>query len=326
MPLNPPTITSVYDNSGQYQYFLTNTGPDNPSPTTTDDHTPTISGTAGAGTVQVQIWVDYDTPDFVSHHVLLGVATPVGGNWSFEPSMGDDAFLGLYTFSATAKDASNHVSAPSNTFDVQIEPIGSPEPACFLAGTLIATVAGERPIESLATGDMIALADGTQKPIKWVGRMTVDLHRFNRHIASPILIRAGALGGGLPKRDLYTSYRHGFAVNGVLVIAGMLVNGTSIVQCSDWKEPTVTFYQIEVEGHELMVVEGAAAETFGEDGDNRELFDNAAEFHVMYPDAVAAEPMPMGRVITARQIPRAVKATIETAAVEMGYLTLAAAA
>jgi hypothetical protein len=173
---------------------------------------------------------------------------------------------------------------------------------------------------------MLSLADGRQQPVKWIGRMTVNLNRFNRHSASPILIRAGALGGGLPKRDLYTSYRHGFAINGVLVIAGLLVNGTSIVQCADWKESNVVFYQVEVEGHELMLAEGAAAETFGEDGDNRELFDNAGEFHTLYPGAVAAEPMPMGRVIVSRQIPRAVKATIETAAVEMGYVKWAAAA
>jgi hypothetical protein len=190
---------------------------------------------------------------------------------------------------------------------------------CFLAGTQIATPDGERSIESLKIGDPITLADGSAKPIKWLGKMTVPLHQFNRHSASPILIRAGALGGGLPKRDLYTSFRHGFAVEGVLVIAGLLVNGTSIVQCSDWQEDTVTFYQVEVEGHELMLAESAPSETFGEHGENRSRFDNAAEFHALYPDAIPAEPMPLGRVMTLRQLPSAVKARIEAAAIACGY-------
>jgi len=191
---------------------------------------------------------------------------------------------------------------------------------CFLAGTRIATPTGERSIESLQIGDMINLADGSQKPVKWLGKMTAPLNRFNRHIATPILIRAGALGNGLPRRDLYTSYRHAFELEGVIVIAGLLVNGTSIIQCSDWPEDSVLYYQVEVEGHELMLAEGAASETFGEDGDNRDGFDNAAEFRALYPDAVPAEPMPLGRVILARQIPRSVKARIEAAAVETGYL------
>jgi hypothetical protein len=197
---------------------------------------------------------------------------------------------------------------------------------CFLAGTQIATPAGERDIESLRIGDMITLADGSQKPVKWMGKMTVPLGRFNRHTATPILIRAGALGNGLPKRDLYTSYHHGFAMDGVLVIAGLLVNGTSIVQCSDWPESVVTYYQVEVEGHELMLAEGAATETFGEEGDNRSKFDNAEEFEALYPDAVPAEPMRLGRVVARRQIPRAVQERVDAAARELGYTSLAAAA
>lgn len=206
------------------------------------------------------------------------------------------------------------------------KPISESHAICFLAGTRIATARGDRYIETLRIGDEITLADGSRKEVKWVGRMTLPLTRFNRHTATPILIRAGALGDGLPRRDLYTSYHHGFALDGVLVIAGLLVNGTSIVQCADWPESAVTYFQVEVEGHHLMIAEGAAVETFGEDGDNRSKFDNAAEFHMLYPNAVAAEPMPLGRVVAKRQLPKAVKARIETAAAELGYSLLAEAA
>jgi hypothetical protein len=287
----------------------------------TNDQTPTLHGTAEPDCL-ITVYNQVDMS-------VLGTSlSDSAGNWTFTPAndlplIPNGDVTGEYDFVATATDAAgitgDLTSVPYTIF-IQENAV------CFLPGTLIATAAGDRPIESLASGEMITLADGRQAPLKWLGRMTVNLNRFNRHTASPILIRAGALGDGLPKRDMYTSYHHGFAVNGVLVIAGLLVNGTSIVQCADWNESTVTYYQVEVEGHELMVVEGAAAETFGEDGDNRALFDNADEFHAMYPDAIPAEPMPLGRVVASRQVPRGVKARIEAAAIKMGYVELAAAA
>jgi len=227
---------------------------------------------------------------------------------------------GSYTTSSTFGDG-----APPSNSGTYVPGGSYSYVVCFLPGTLIATPEGDRAIETLAMGDLITLAGGKQKPVKWIGEMTVNLNLFNRHTASPILIRAGALGHGLPKRDLYTSYHHGFELEGTLVIAGVLVNGTSIVQCSDWPEQTLKFYQVEVEGHELMLAEGAPCETFGEDGDDRALFDNAAEYHALYPNAVQGEQMSLGRVSVARQLPRAIKERIEAAAIEMGYAKAAVA-
>jgi hypothetical protein len=298
----------------------------------TNDHMPTLSGTAEAYNVihfynGDQLLGYDDEGDFVPYETIANA----DGSWSFtffprllgweiDPVTGDP-HEGFYDFRVEATDAAGHVGV-SSSYQVNI----LDNAACFLKETLIATPTGERPIESLAIGDMITLADGRQKPVKWIGRMTVNLNRFNRRSASPILIRAGALGGGLPKRDLYTSYRHGFALDGVLVVAGLLVNGTSIVQCVDWEEPTVVYYHVEVEGHELMFAEGAEAETFAEIAEGREKFDNADQYQALYPDSRAAEPMKLGRVSFARQVPRAVRAFIQTAAVEMGYLAWAAAA
>jgi hypothetical protein len=306
-------------NSGPNDFWikLDSHAPDKPAAASWNGSTLTLSGTVEAGSI-VQIYKDG-----------LLLATPDGpifsdgesGAWSYAfPDPGLPP--GGYAFTVTATDDAGNISAASNVSTVVIQD----NPVCFLAGTRIATPNGEQPIESLANGDMVTLADGGQKPVKWIGRMTVNLNRFNRRSASPILIRAGALGGGLPKRDLYTSYRHGFALDGVLVVAGLLVNGTSIVQCVDWEEPTVVYYHVEVEGHELMFAEGAEAETFAEIAEGREKFDNADQYQALYPDSRAAEPMKLGRVSFARQVPRAVRAFIQTAAVEMGYLAWAAAA
>lgn len=181
-------------------------------------------------------------------------------------------------------------------------------PVCFLPGTQIATPAGERAIESLQIGDLVSTASGVQKPVLWIGRMSIPLTRFNRETAAPICVKRGALGNGLPQRDLYVSHDHAFAIDGVLVIAGLLVNGSTIVRCADFGAAVVDYFQIELADHDLVLAEGAAAETFCEDGDNRARFDNAAEFHALYPQHVPGLPMTMGRVTLARQMPKTLRA------------------
>lgn len=176
-------------------------------------------------------------------------------------------------------------------------------PVCFLPGTQIATPDGERAIETLQIGDLISTLSGVEKPVKWIGRMSIALNRFNRETALPVCIHQGALGNGLPTRDLYVSNDHAFAIDGVLVNAGVMVNGTSIVRSTDFGAAVIDYFQVEVEGHDLLIAEGVAAETFHDDGHCRSKFDNAADFHARYPDFVVGAPMPMGRVTQRRQLP-----------------------
>ncbi|WP_240661736.1 Hint domain-containing protein, partial [Nioella ostreopsis] len=44
---------------------------------------------------------------------------------------------------------------------------------CFAAGTLIATAAGEVPVEDLRIGDSVTTAEGRAVSVKWIGRQTV---------------------------------------------------------------------------------------------------------------------------------------------------------
>ncbi len=146
---------------------------------------------------------------------------------------------------------------------------------CFAAGTLIATARGEVPVEALRAGDLVVTAHGGAplQPVVWIGhsRVQVARHRDRRQVA-PILIKAGAVADGVPHRDLRVSPEHAMFLDGRLVPARLLVNGTSIVQELWCRE--VTYWHVELPAHGLLVAEGAVSESYFDDG-NRKHFDNA---------------------------------------------------
>ena len=157
------------------------------------------------------------------------------------------------------------------------------EPACFCAGTLIRTSGGEVPVEALRIGDQVVTASGAAVAVRWVGRRSYA-GRFlaGRANLRPILIRAGALGAGLPRRDLRVSPCHAMALDGLLVPARHLVNGMTIVQ--DRQAARVDYFHVELDHHDVIFAEGAPSETFLDD-DSRGVFHNAHEFAALYPDA-----------------------------------------
>lgn len=154
--------------------------------------------------------------------------------------------------------------------------------ACYCRGTTILTDRGERPVEALAAGDVVVTATGSHRPISWVGRRSYR----GRFLAAnprvqPVRFRAGALDGGLPRRDLLVSPEHAMFVSGVLVPARLLVNGSTIVQ--DGRLPEVEYFHIELASHDILLAEGAPSESFVDD-DSRALFENVAEWKRIYPD------------------------------------------
>lgn len=149
----------------------------------------------------------------------------------------------------------------------------SPAP-CFASGTLIATARGEVAVEDLRVGDLVVTAHGgaSLQPVVWIGHSKVDLTRHPaRASIAPIVIKAGALASGVPHRDLRVSPDHAMLLDGHLVPAKHLVNGTSIVQ-EVWC-PEVTYWHVELPAHGLLVSEGAVSESYFDDG-NRKHFDN----------------------------------------------------
>jgi hypothetical protein len=159
--------------------------------------------------------------------------------------------------------------------------------ACFRRGTRILAERGEVAIESLKIGDRVMTMSGVTKPIRWIGRRSYsgETARDNTEVL-PILIRAGALADDLPRRDLWVSPEHAMFIDGMLIPAAALVNGVSIVQEDSIDD--VTYIHLEFDSHAVIYAEGAASESFVDD-ESRSMFDNAAEYARLYPNA-APEP------------------------------------
>jgi hypothetical protein len=166
---------------------------------------------------------------------------------------------------------------------------------CYLRGTRIRTLGGERRIEELEICDPVVTLSGESQPIKWIGR-----RRFEKSSNlwpkdfEPIRISRSALDDGIPHRDLYVSPLHAIYIDGVLIPAKHLLNGRSITQSVPKGADIVEYLHIELSSHDVIFAEGAAAETFV--GQGREYFDNFAEFYRRYPQDAELEHAPYAPV------------------------------
>jgi hypothetical protein len=154
---------------------------------------------------------------------------------------------------------------------------------CYLRGTNILTPCGELPVEALRIGDELVTFFSGVRNIKWIGRQSFNA-RFvrNNRDRLPVRIAAGALGRGLPKRDLFVSPGHSMLLGGRLVLAKALVNGVTITQ--DAAAEDIHYFLIEFETHDCVQAEGVWSESFADGPGLRNQFHNAAEFFVLYPD------------------------------------------
>ena len=156
---------------------------------------------------------------------------------------------------------------------------------CFAAGTHILTATSEPPIESLLQGDIVVtLSDGELKArlVKWVGRRRVDLTTHPRpEMVAPVRIQSGAFADNVPHSDLLVSPDHAIFVDGMLIGARQLVNGTTIRQERDWT--SVDYFNVELDAHAILLAEGLPAESYLDTG-NRGFFSNSGEPLVLHPD------------------------------------------
>ncbi|WP_157665390.1 Hint domain-containing protein [Cyanobium sp. NIES-981] len=188
-------------------------------------------------------------------------------------------------------------------------------PACFLAGTLIDTPQGPRPIETLSPGDLVSTANGPMA-CKFVCRSEHPPLALASNGQLPVRIARGALGDGLPRRDLVVSGGHAIVLEGHLIQAAALVNGDSIrrTDLADWEgSERIVYYNIEFETQQIITAEGLPAESYY-DILPRSFWDNYQEYRDLYGDGSPIVELPMSRVNFSRQLPTALKARLDTLA------------
>ena len=156
---------------------------------------------------------------------------------------------------------------------------------CYARRTMIKTPAGERPVETLHPGmQVITLVDDDEVPrtVKWVGHRRIDLTKHPRpEAAAPIHIRRDAFADNTPHTDLLVSPDHAIFVDGKLICARQLINGTTIHQERCWT--SVDYFHVELDAHAILLAQGLPAESYLDTG-NRGFFSNSDEPLLLHPD------------------------------------------
>jgi len=180
----------------------------------------------------------------------------------------------------------------TGTVDDSFSPAFTQSAPCFAAGTLIRTPAGDRPVEALAAGDVVVLADGGAETVRWVGHRRVDCRSHPRPLdVRPVRIAAGAFAPGQPARDLRLSPDHAVFAGGVLIPVRYLLNGATVRQED---VSAVTYYHVELSRHAVLLAEGLPAETYLDTG-NRAAFANGGPDIMLRPDFAADRAMAVWR-------------------------------
>lgn len=237
-----------------------------------------INITSGAGITKVV----FSGADFEFSNVTYSTSTVTFGS-------------GSSALSVSAYDSQGN--------DLSIASTGG-ETNCFLAGTRIATPAGEVAVETLKAGDQVLTASGETRPVRWIGRTTVSSRFADPMQSFPIRIAAGAIDENIPARDLLVSPGHALLIDGVLVNAAALVNGLTVTR-ETAMAPNFVYYHVELDTHDVLIAEGTPAESFV-DNASRMAFDNW-ETH---PDDAPVAEMDLPRALSARQVPASIRARL----------------
>ena len=120
--------------------------------------------------------------------------------------------------------------------------------------------------------------------------------RGRRTAATPVIVRKGALADNVPNRDLRVTKAHALYIDDVLIPVEFLVNHRTILW--DDRAQEVAIYHIELDSHDVLIANGAPAESYRDDG-NRWLFQNASSGWRLPPQDPYAPVLTGGPVVDA---------------------------
>ena len=211
--------------------------------------------------------IDLTGNDYRSE-VAFMIAEPVGGGATRWFMAVDDSIGDLPDI--TSIQTRNLDFNPSGD-DVKITLHGDNNvTVCFAAGTMIETAAGPRPVEAILPGERVLTLDAGPRPVLWRHSRTQRLAPGGSDRQRPVCIQRGALGPGMPERRLVVSPQHRLLLASkiagrllgtpeILVPAAKLTSLPGITR--DDNVRSVTYVHLFLGSHEVILAEGAAAET-----------------------------------------------------------------
>ena len=176
--------------------------------------------------------------------------------------------------------------------------------ACFARGTRIAVPGGWRQVEALRVGDKAETRDGGPCVIRWIGHCELGPAELAaRPQFRPIRVRAGALGPGVPGRDLRLSPQHRLLLTGwrvqlffgaaeVLAPVKHLLGWPGIEEEGNCR--AVGYFHLMCDRHEILNAEGAAAESlfFGDRMASGLPQAQVEEITALFPELARRPPAP----------------------------------
>lgn len=293
--------------------------------------TPTIAGDT-TGTVErdsgIVIGGDLDDVGFLTDNTddtwsittgpSYGTATidPVTGAWTYDLDDTNSAVTDL-EFGDTLTDTFLVLMVDNSGFgagesDAQLVTITITVP-CLTLGTMVDTEHGPRAIETIRVGERVRTETGLE-PVRWTGRrhLSADALTANPKL-QPIRIMAGALGFGVPTRDLLVSRQHRMLVQSK--IASRMFGATSVLVPAvkllglpgiyvDTTITQVTYLHLLFDQHEIIYAESAPTESLYTGAETMKALNAEArsEIELLFPELgepqhqpKPAKPIPPGK-------------------------------
>lgn len=256
----------------------------------------------------------------VENAVVIAKTQTMNGTDTAHVALGGQTDTSVGVFVMEERSADSETDHAEETVGVVAFPngtiAGTTYVPCFTQGTMIETPTGPRLIDLIVAGDQVTLANGDQN-----AHATV-LKVFKRHLTRealsaskglvPIRIVAGALGNGLPKRDLLVSRQHRMLVTGALAerITGareVLIPANKLTPLPgifvDHNVSSVTYYHLLLDSHQVIFAEGAPTESLltGAQSLNALPIEARREIKQLFPElmsteAASARPIPSPKV------------------------------
>jgi hypothetical protein len=168
---------------------------------------------------------------------------------------------------------------------------------CFARGTLITTDRGDMPVETLKSGDKVLTQDDGYQELKFAMSRAIGPKGLRENAKLyPIRIMAGAMGSGLPTRDLIVSRQHRMVAKSSIVkrmfgSATILIAAIRLSELPgvfvDTTVESIEYFHLAFKSHQVIFAEGTPTESFLIGSETRKILPAEAweEFVTLFPAA-----------------------------------------